>query len=345
VVELHIPVMEKEVIGYLNCRPDGIYVDATLGDGGHAEAILRVLSAEGRLIGIDWDEAALERADMRLKNYKNRFIPIHADYTNLEEVLREAGYPRADGILIDLGASTLQLMDAERGFSFHHEGGILIDLGASTLQLMDAERGFSFHHEGDLDMRMDRRRSLTAKDIINRYTAEQLSEIFFRLGEERFSRRIAARIVSEREQKGEIENSRKLAEIVKEAVPARFRRKGGHPARRIFQSLRLAVNHELTNIAAVLPQAVNCLFRGGRLSVIAYHSLEDRLVKHFLREKSGHCSCPPNMPCICRENAELKVLTSKAVRPSEEEINSNPRARSARLRAAEKIATEEKERR
>ncbi len=318
-VELHIPVMEKEVIGYLNCRPDGIYVDATLGDGGHAEAILRVLSAEGRLIGIDWDEAALERADMRLKNYKNRFIPIHADYTNLEEVLREAGYPRADGILIDLGAS--------------------------TLQLMDAERGFSFHHEGDLDMRMDRRRSLTAKDIINRYTAEQLSEIFFRLGEERFSRRIAARIVSEREQKGEIENSRKLAEIVKEAVPARFRRKGGHPARRIFQSLRLAVNHELTNIAAVLPQAVNCLFRGGRLSVIAYHSLEDRLVKHFLREKSGHCSCPPNMPCICRENAELKVLTSKAVRPSEEEINSNPRARSARLRAAEKIATEEKERR
>jgi len=319
VVELHIPVMEKEVIGYLNCRPDGIYVDATLGDGGHAEAILRVLSAEGRLIGIDWDEAALERADMRLKNYKNRFIPIHADYTNLEEVLREAGYPRADGILIDLGAS--------------------------TLQLMDAERGFSFHHEGDLDMRMDRRRSLTAKDIINRYTAEQLSEIFFRLGEERFSRRIAARIVSEREQKGEIENSRKLAEIVKEAVPARFRRKGGHPARRIFQSLRLAVNHELTNIAAVLPQAVNCLFRGGRLSVIAYHSLEDRLVKHFLREKSGHCSCPPNMPCICRENAELKVLTSKAVRPSEEEINSNPRARSARLRAAEKIATEEKERR
>jgi len=318
VVELHIPVMEKEVIGYLNCRPDGIYVDATLGDGGHAEAILRVLSAEGRLIGIDWDEAALERADMRLKNYKNRFIPIHADYTNLEEVLREAGYPRADGILIDLGAS--------------------------TLQLMDAERGFSFHHEGDLDMRMDRRRSLTAKDIINRYTAEQLSEIFFRLGEERFSRRIAARIVSEREQKGEIENSRKLAEIVKEAVPARFRRKGGHPARRVFQSLRLAVNHELTNISAVLPQAVNCLFRGGRLSVIAYHSLEDRLVKHFLREKSGHCNCPPNMPCICRENAELKVLTNKAVRPSEEEINSNPRARSARLRAAEKIATEEKER-
>ncbi len=318
-VELHIPVMEKEVIGYLNCRPDGIYVDATLGDGGHAEAILRVLSAEGRLIGIDWDEAALERADLRLKDYKNRFIPIHADYTNLEEVLREAGYPRADGILIDLGAS--------------------------TLQLMDAERGFSFHHEGDLDMRMDRRRSLTAKDIINRYTAEQLSEIFFRLGEERFSRRIAAKIVSEREQKGEIESSRKLAEIVKEAVPARFRRKGGHPARRIFQSLRLAVNHELTNISSVLPQAVNCLFRGGRLSVIAYHSLEDRLVKHFLRDKSGYCSCPPNMPCICRKNAELKVLTGRAVRPSEEEINSNPRARSARLRAAEKIATEEKERR
>lgn len=316
-VELHIPVMEKEILGYLNCRSNGIYVDATLGDGGHAEAILQVLSAEGRLIGIDWDEAALERAELRLKDYKNRFIPINADYTKMEEVLREAGYPRVDGILIDLGAS--------------------------TLQLMDAERGFSFHHEGDLDMRMDRRRSLTAKDIINRYTAEQLSEIFFRLGEERFSRRIAAKIISEREQKGEIESSRRLAEIVKEAVPARFRRKGGHPARRVFQSLRLAVNHELANISAVLPQAVNCLYRGGRLAVIAYHSLEDRLVKHFLREKSGYCSCPPNMPCSCLENAELKVLTGRAVRPSEEEVNSNPRARSARLRVAEKIAAEDKE--
>ncbi len=318
-VELHLPVMEKEVLGYLDCRPDGIYVDATLGDGGHAEAILQVLSEEGRLIGIDWDEAALKRADSRLKDYGNRFIPVHADYTGLEEVLKEAGYPRADGVLIDLGAS--------------------------TLQLMDAERGFSFHHEGDLDMRMDRRRSLTAKDIINRYTAEQLTEIFFRFGEERFSRRIAAIIVRKREQEGEIESSHQLAEIVKEAVPARFRRKGGHPARRVFQSLRLAVNHELANISVVLPQAVNCLFRGGRLSVIAYHSLEDRLVKRFLREKSGHCSCPPNMPCICLKNAELKVLTNKAVRPSEEEISSNPRARSARLRAAEKIITDEKERR
>ena len=299
------------MLHYLDCRPDGVYVDATLGDGGHAEAILRKLSQEGRLIGIDWDEAALERAESRLKDYGNRLIPVHADYTKLEEVLEETGYRLVDGILIDLGAS--------------------------TLQLMDAERGFSFHTEGDLDMRMDRRRSLTAEDIVNRYSAEQLTEIFFRFGEERFSRRIASRIVREREQKEPIKSSRALAEIVKAAVPARYRRHGGHPARRVFQALRLAVNHELENISTLMPQALNCLAPGGRLSVIAYHSLEDRLIKHYFRVKSGHCSCPPNMPCLCREKAELKVLTNKAIRPSEDEIKSNPRARSARMRAAEKI--------
>ncbi len=311
VVELHLPVMEKEVLYYLNCRPDGVYVDATLGDGGHAEVILKKLSPKGRLIGIDWDVAALERAEARLADYADRLILAHADYTKMEEVLAEKGYPLVEGILIDLGAS--------------------------TLQLMDAERGFSFHHEGDLDMRMDRRRSLTAKDIVNQYSAGQLTEIFFQFGEERWSKRIAANIVRKREQEGPIGSSRELAETVKAAVPARYRRQGGHPARKVFQALRLATNRELDNISAVLPQAVNSLAAGGRLSVIAYHSLEDRLIKHYFREKSGHCSCPRNMPCICRQEAELKVLTNKAVKPSEEEIYSNHRARSARLRAAERI--------
>ncbi len=311
VVDLHLPVMEKEVLNYLDCRPDGVYVDATLGDGGHAEAILKNLSGEGRLIGIDWDADALERAQSRLKDYADRLILVRADYTGMEEILRKAGYSRVNGILIDLGASTLQLMAAERGFSFHHEGG--------------------------LDMRMDRRRSLTAEDIINRYTAEQLTEIFFRFGEERWSRRIAENIVRERDRKGAIESSRELAEIVKNAIPARYRRQGGHPARRVFQALRLEVNRELENITEVLPQAAESLARGGRLIIIAYHSLEDRLVKEFFRGKTGRCSCPPNLPCICGQQADLKILTGKAVKPGQKEINSNPRARSARLRAAEKL--------
>jgi len=310
-VELHLPVMEKEVLQYLDCHPGGVYVDATVGDGGHAEAILKNLGSEGHLIGIDWDEDALQRADHRLKKYSRQLTLVHADYTRLQEVLSEAGFAEVDGILIDLGAS--------------------------TLQLMDADRGFSFHHEGDLDMRMDRRRSLTAKEIVNHYSADQLAKVFFRFGEERFSRRIAARIVREREKKNSINSSSELAEIVKAAVPARYRRQGGHPARRVFQALRLAVNQELENITTVLPQAVNSLAPEGRLTVIAYHSLEDRLVKKYFREISGHCSCPPNLPCACRSQAKIKVLTGKAVKPTPSEVEINPRARSARLRAAKKI--------
>ena len=310
-VEMHLPVLEKEVLRYLRIRDEGVYVDATVGDGGHAEAIARGLSEKGRLIGIDWDSAALERAESRLAKYSARLILVHSDYTRLKEVLKETGYPLVDGILIDLGAS--------------------------TLQLMDPDRGFSFHQEGDLDMRMDRRRSLTAKYIINEYSAEQLAEIFFRFGEERWSKRIAARIVRERDQKGPITGSRQLSEITKQAVPARYRRQGGHPSRKVFQALRLAVNQELDNISAVLPQATSCLFPGGRICVISYHSLEDRLVKHYFREESGYCSCPPGRPCLCEGEAALTVLTPKAVKPSDDEINSNPRARSARLRAAERL--------
>jgi 16S rRNA (cytosine1402-N4)-methyltransferase len=310
-VGLHLPVMEKEVLHYLDCRGDGVYVDTTVGDGGHAEAIARSLSSKGRLIGFDWDSEALKRAETRLAQFEERVTLIHADYTRLKEVLEEAGFRQVDGILIDLGAS--------------------------TLQLMDPQRGFSFHQEGDLDMRMDRRRSLTAKEIVNEYDTERLAEIFFRYGEERWSRRIAARIVREREQEGPITGSKQLAEIVKAAVPARYRRQGGHPSRKVFQALRLAVNRELDNISSVLPQAISCLSPGGRICVISYHSLEDRLVKHFLKKESSQCSCPPNMPCLCSGDADLKVLTPKAVKPSEEEVSRNPRSRSARLRAAMRV--------
>ncbi len=312
-VELHLPVMEKEVLYYLACRPDGIYVDATVGDGGHAEAICEKLTADGRLIGIDWDDAALKRAGERLARFGEKVTLIREDYTRLEALLKEAGYSAVDGILIDLGAS--------------------------TIQLMDPGRGFSFHREGELDMRMDRRRSLTAKKIINEYPVDNLAEIFFRYGEERWSKRVAEAVARKREQKGPIADSRQLAEIVKEAIPARYRRRGGHPARRVFQALRLAVNSELENIAAVLPQAVKCLVPKGRICIISYHSLEDRLIKRYFREQATGCSCSSRMPCVCGGEAVLKVLTSRAVKPSEEEVKSNPRARSARIRAAERKKT------
>lgn len=317
-VDLHRPVMEEEVIHYLFPRSSGVYVDATLGDGGHAEAILNKLDNKGHLIGIDWDDEALKRAEERLFRFRTKVTLIHADYSNLEEVLIKTGIPAVDGILIDLGAS--------------------------TLQLMDAKRGFSLHQEGELDMRMDRRRSLTAKEVVNSYTAAELADIFFNYGEERWSKRIAAAIISEREKSGPITDSKKLAEVVKEAIPARFRRRGGHPSRRVFQALRLEVNSELENISTVLPQAVRCLAARGRICVIAYHSLEDRLVKKYFREQARSCTCPPQRPCICSGQAELRVITRKAIKPERHEVEVNPRARSARLRAAEKIKkTEQKE--
>lgn len=310
-VELHRPVLEKEVLQYLVWRTDGIYIDATLGDGGHAEAISAQIDAPGALIGFDWDEEALRRAAERLGRFKDRVTLVHESYTRLEQVLINLGIKAVDGILIDLGASTLQLMDSERGFSYH-----LI---------------------GDLDMRMDRRSSLTARDVINQYSEGELASIFFRYGEERWSKKIAARIINEREDAGPVTDSKQLAKLVKEAIPARYRRHGGHPARKVFQALRLEVNRELDNITALLPQAVRSLKPGGRLCIIAYHSLEDRLVKNFFRELSGSCSCPPNRPCICDREAKLLVLTGKAVKPSAVEINVNSRARSARLRVAEKV--------
>ncbi len=309
-VELHLPVMEQEVLRYLIGSNEGTYLDATLGDGGHTEAICRRLTGKGKVISLDWDREALKRAEERLKPLSDRIELVHESYTRLEEVLQELGLKDVDGILIDLGAS--------------------------TLQLMDPERGFSFHQTGDLDMRMDRRRSLTAREIVNLYSAAELADIFFRYGEERWSKRIAANIVRVREQEGPIEESRQLAEIVKEAVPARYRRQGGHPARRVFQALRLAVNGELENIETVLPRAVSALAKGGRICVISYHSLEDRLIKLFFRDQAAPCKCPVNMPCVCEKEPVLKVLTGKAIKPTEVEVANNPRARSARLRAAEK---------
>ena len=310
-VGLHLPVLEKEVIHYLNCRSGKTYVDCTVGDGGHAEAICHLIGPDGTLIGLDWDEAALARAEERLSGFSSRVKLIHADYSSLKEVLYQENKPLVDGILIDLGAS--------------------------TLQLMDAGRGFSFHQSGELDMRMDRRLPVTAKEIINNSSIEELTALFYKYGEERWSKRIATRIEKEIEDSGPIVDSEQLADLVKEAIPARFRRSGGHPARKVFQALRLAVNRELDNLEQVLPQALESLGFGGRICIIAYHSLEDRIVKQYFKEQSGICNCPPGKPCICDRKKYLSILTAKAVKPTEEEIDANPRARSARLRAAERL--------
>jgi len=308
--ELHIPVLTDEVLHYLICSDSGIYVDATLGDGGHAEAICRRLGPRGRLIGLDWDGDAIKRAEERLIPYCDRLDLVHSSYTELAEVVSRLGVKKVDGILLDLGVSTLQLAEPSRGFSFHY--------GES------------------LDMRMDPRLPLRAADLLNSLPEGELVRIFYRYGEERWARRIAQHIVRYRTRCGPIEKSDMLAELIKGAIPAAGRRVGGHPARRTFQALRIAVNRELDNIETVLPQAVECLAEGGRLCVIAYHSLEDRLVKNFMRDLSRGCSCPSYAPCICSGEGKLNLLTRKAVLPATDELRRNPRSRSARLRAAQK---------
>jgi 16S rRNA (cytosine1402-N4)-methyltransferase len=309
-IELHVPVMVDEVLQYLNCSGAGIYIDATLGDGGHAESICRCLGPKGRLIGLDWDEAALARAGERLAPFAEKVDLIHSSYTELTSVLAGIGLEKVDGILLDLGVS--------------------------TLQLLEPSRGFSFHHSEPLDMRMDPRLPLRASDLINSLPAGELVRILYRYGEERWARRIVTGIIQHRTRYGPIETSGDLVEIIKDAIPAAGRRTGGHPARRTFQALRIAVNRELDNIETVLPEAVSCLAKGGRLCVIAYHSLEDRIVKHFLRDRAQRCSCPPHAPCTCSGEEEITLLTRRAVTPTEAEIDRNPRARSARLRAIEK---------
>ena len=315
--ERHIPVMVSEVLHYLNCGRGSVCVDATLGDGGHAAAICSRLGQEGLLIGLDWDGQALERAEQRLSAYGDRCCLRHRSYTELGAVLGELGYEGVDGILLDLGVSTLQLSDPSRGFSFRQGEG--------------------------LDMRMDSRLEKDAAQLVNSLPAAALAQLIFRYGEERWARRIAGRIAAYREEEGFIGSGTELAEIIKSAIPAAARRRGGHPARRTFQALRIAVNGELGNIETFLPQAISHLRPGGRICVIAYHSLEDRIVKRFLREHTSICSCPPELPCFCSGEGELILLTRKAVRPSAAEVAKNPRARSALLRAAERGVLKEEE--
>lgn len=306
----HETVLKEEAVDGLMVRSGGIYVDCTLGGAGHSRMIAGQLDKSGTLIGIDQDDRALEAAEKRLQPFDCHVRLIKSNFRYLKQVLEDLGIRKVDGILFDLGVSSPQL-----------------DQG---------ERGFSYHQEAPLDMRMDPQGELTAEIIVNTWSEEALSSILSRYGEERFARRIARRIVEHRSRE-KIETTRELAELIKEAIPAPARRKGPHPARRSFQGIRIAVNDELNVFEEALSQAVDCLVPGGRVSVITFHSLEDRICKRIFRENASGCICPPDFPvCNCGRKPVLRLIHKKPILPTKVEVEHNPRARSAKLRIAEK---------
>lgn len=306
----HVPVLLREVVGYLLPRPGSVFVDATLGEGGHALALLEEMGGEGCLIGLDRDEQALETARGRLSSFAEATILRHTSFARLREVLEEYGIEAVDGILFDLGVS--------------------------SPQLEDAGRGFSYRLPARLDMRMDMKQELDAWKVVNRYEERELARIIRGYGEERWASRIARSIAIERK-RAPIDTTDRLVEIIKKSIPAAARRKGGHPARRTFQALRLEVNGELRELEDCLPQALHCLRSGGRVVAISYHSLEDRMVKRFISSHGSRCSCSPEeRACTCGATETLRILTPKPVSPSQKEVEFNPRSRSAKLRAAEK---------
>ncbi len=306
----HKPVMLKEVIGSLNIRPEGTYVDGTIGGAGHSSEIAARLSGEGKLYGFDQDAAAIEAATKRLEQYKDRVSIIRSNYSEMRERLSELGVTSVDGILLDLGVS--------------------------SYQLDDAERGFTYRTDAPLDMRMDQRQSLSAKEVVNGYSESELTRILRDYGEERFARNIAKHIVAERE-KHQIETTGELISIIKAAIPAKAREGGGHPAKRTFQAIRIEVNRELDVLSDSLDGMIDMLDDGGRICVITFHSLEDRIVKDTFRRNENPCTCPPSFPvCVCGKKPKGRVITRKPIVPSEEETEENPRSKSAKLRVFER---------
>ncbi len=307
---LHVPVLLTECVEGLQIRPEGTYVDGTLGRGGHSEAIAERLTT-GLLVGIDRDTAAIEEAGERLRPLGRRVKLVHGNFRDIGAILDGLGIDRADGMLFDLGVSSPQLDDADRGFSY----------------MSDAP----------LDMRMDRTAPLTAFDVINGWSESELRRIFFEYGEERFSSRIAAAIVRRRSER-EIGTTLELVDIIKSAMPAAALREKQHPAKRCFQALRIAVNDELGALRDMLDTAMDRLKPGGRIAVISFHSLEDRIVKTAIRARENGCTCPPEFPvCVCGFRQTMRSVTRKPVTPTEGELASNPRSRSAKLRIAERV--------
>lgn len=308
--ELHYSVMLQECIDALNIKPDGIYVDGTLGMGGHSLEIAKKLTS-GRLIAIDRDQTALERAGKRLEEYKDRISFVHGNFRDLGAILDAQGIDRVDGMLFDLGVSSPQLDESERGFSY----------------MADAP----------LDMRMDKSESLTAAEIVNTWPKERLKRIFYDFGEERFAPRIAEAIERARENR-EIKTTLELVDIIKSAMPAVALREKQHPAKRSFQAIRIAVNDELEAVSDVLSVAADRLSPGGRLVVMSFHSLEDRIVKNAITSRENGCTCPRDFPiCTCGFTQTLRSITRKPLMASAEELDENPRSRSAKLRVAERV--------
>ena len=306
----HVPVLLQECLEALNIRPDGIYVDGTLGRAGHSLEIVKRLTT-GRLIGIDRDETAIAAAQERLADYRDRVTLVHSNFDRIGDILAEVHLDGADGMLFDLGVS--------------------------SPQLDDAERGFSYMHDAPLDMRMDRTAYLTARQVVNGWSYEELRRILFEYGEERYAPAIARRIVQSREQQP-IETTLELVDIIKSAMPPQALREKQHPAKRSFQAIRIAVNGELDALPPMLEAATAHLNRGGRLAVISFHSLEDRIIKKTLQELATGCTCPPEFPvCVCGKKPKLKLVSRKPIVSGEEELEHNPRARSAKLRVAEKL--------
>ena len=307
----HKSVLLDETIEGLAIKPDGIYVDGTLGGGGHSYHICRNLSKQGRLIGIDQDDAAINAATARLQEFADRVTIVRSNYCNMKAVLQDLGIDKVDGIVLDLGVS--------------------------SYQLDTVERGFSYKYDTDLDMRMDRRQTLTAKDIVNNYSEKDLFRIFRDYGEEQFSQNIAKHIVRNRQEK-EIQTTFELNEIIKAAIPAKMRT-NGHPSKRVFQAIRIQCNKEKDVLRDTMDTMVELLNPGGRLSIITFHSLEDRIVKSAYRKYENPCTCPPEFPvCVCGKKPLGKSVTRKPILPSKEELEVNSRSKSAKLRVFEKTA-------
>ncbi len=306
----HVSVLLEECIEGLNIKPEGTYVDGTLGGAGHSSRIAALLTT-GRHIGIDRDPVALKAAGERLKPWEDRVTLVHSNFSEIASVLDDLAIEGVDGILLDLGVSSPQLDDGERGFSY----------------MADAP----------LDMRMNNQDALSAHTVVNTWSYEELKKILYEYGEERYAPKIAAAICSRREEKP-IETTLELVDIIRSAMPASALREKQHPAKRSFQAIRIAVNDELNSVAKVMADAIPRLNKGGRLAVITFHSLEDRIVKNAMASAAKGCTCPPNFPvCVCGKKPQVKLITRKPIVSGEEELERNPRARSAKLRICEKL--------
>lgn len=306
----HVPVLYEECMENLRIITDGIYADGTLGGGGHSMGIGRKLGPEGTLIGIDRDTDALEAAGKRLEPLKCRKIFVHDNYSNIKEILEEHGIPGLNGALLDIGVS--------------------------SFQLDNADRGFSYMHDAPLDMRMNRDDSFSAYDVVNGYDKRQLTEIIKNYGEERWASRISDFIIKKRET-GPIETTGELVDVIKAAIPASARREGPHPAKRTFQAIRIEVNGELEQLKKAVDEFCDVLLPGGRLCIITFHSLEDRIVKEAFNRRLDPCTCPKEFPvCICGKTADVVKVTGKPIVSGKDELSNNPRARSAKLRVIEK---------